>query len=80
MREFCEERVHDLCGCPEQDWIIDGIYMTCHLEDDGTGHLTAHGENGEEIDKFVESKTMPELLNQAEEWAEEIIQKESETK
>ena len=74
MREFCEERMHEECGCLEQDWVINGIYMTCHLEDDGTGHLTAHGENGEEIDKFVDASTMDGLLSQADKWTFEILE------
>lgn len=34
-----DARLSDGCGCPEEDWIIDFIDVTIHIEPDGSGEI-----------------------------------------
>ncbi len=59
------------CGCPEEDWEINGLFTTIHLEPDGTGHIFI--DSGEwEDEKLVDAKTMPELRQAAINWVGSI--------
>ena len=73
--DFIERRKSEDCGCPEEDWILNGIYTTIHLEDDGSGHiLLDFGDNGEE-DKLVECDgSMKKLLSIANDWTQEFLE------
>lgn len=47
-----EERPSEECGCPEQEWVMWGVSVTIHEEEDGSGHIFMDfGDGGEhEID------------------------------
>lgn len=74
MVEVLERRVSDDCGCPEEDIVCHGLFMTIHHEPDGTGHIIVDwGENGEE-DFFTDAvESIEELELEAYRIALEIV-------
>ena len=52
------------CGCPEEDWVMDNVEVTIHLEEDGSGHLLFYGGDWEH-DFEVDCSDMTELRQKA---------------
>ena len=51
---------NDVCGCPEEEWVMFDTYVTTHLEPDGSGHAFYETEEWESEELF-DVKTMLEL-------------------
>jgi len=51
---------NDVCGCPEEEWVMFDTYVTIHLEPDGCGHAFYETEEWESEEVF-DVKTMLEL-------------------
>lgn len=61
----------DECGCPEEEWDINGVFTTIHLEEDGGGHIFIYCGDWE-FEKTVEASTMPALRAAAIEWVRSL--------
>jgi hypothetical protein len=66
--EFIESRKSDECGCPEEDWIIGMLFVTIHIEPDGSGHIFIDCGDWEK-EKLVPTNGIEELRLEAETWA-----------
>lgn len=38
--ERLKTQINEDCGCLEQEFVYKNIVVTCHVEDDGTVHIT----------------------------------------
>lgn len=65
--DLLEQRPSEECGCPEEVWLMGGLEVTIHLEDDGTGHIIADAGDWD-ADVEVECKGMEELRCKAAAW------------
>tara|TARA_R110001583_G_scaffold34982_5_gene116929 strand:- start:5967 stop:6215 length:249 start_codon:yes stop_codon:yes gene_type:complete len=61
------ERLNKDCGCPEEDWIMNGIYITIHAEPEGQGTMIADFGEWEE-EQLVEASGLEDLRQLAETW------------
>jgi hypothetical protein len=66
--QFIESRLSEDCGCPEQDWVINGIYTTIHLEEDGGGHILLTDDGGDGPEKLTPCDGIGDLLEKAKDW------------
>jgi hypothetical protein len=69
--EFIDARKSDECGCPEEDWIINLLFVTMHLEPDNSGHIFIDCGDWDD-EKLVECNSIEELRVKAAEWANSI--------
>ena len=67
-----DSRPSEDCGCPEEDWVLSGLFVTIHLEEDGSGHIMMIGECSE-TEKLVACNGIEDLRHQAAEWAKELV-------
>ena len=85
MGNFHEMQIkHDLvsqhpsedCGCAEEHWIMNGLFVIIHLEEDGTGHAFIDCGDWEK-ERLFEVTTMPALRAQTDSWVSSIPVSES---
>lgn len=57
----------DECGCPEEEWDINGVFTTIHLDGDGSAGIFVSGDSWED-EKLVTCNNMPDLRRLAQEW------------
>lgn len=65
--DLVESRVSDECGCPEEDWLINGIHATIHMEPVSGGHIFLDCGIWED-EKLVEAKSIEELRAAVKDW------------
>ena len=70
--ELLEQRKSDECGCPEEEWLIEMLHVTLHLEPDGSGHIFLDGGDWGQDEKLVECTDIENLRTQAAIWVKEI--------
>lgn len=66
--QLLTQRPSEDCGCPEEEWIMNSLFIIIHLEDDGTGHVFMDCGDWDS-DQFFEVDNMSDLRIKAEEWA-----------
>lgn len=69
--ELVSQHLSDDCGCPEEEWIIHGLFVAIHLETDGTGHAFIDCGDWED-ERLFNVTTMPELRAQTVNWISSI--------
>ena len=67
LAEKLAVRSSDECGCPEEDWDINGVFTTLHLEPNGGGHIFLYVGDWDD-EKLVPCTTIEELRRRAIEW------------
>lgn len=70
--ELIDTRASDECGCPEEDWVIGMLFVTIHLEPDGSGHIFLDGGDWGTDEKIVPCDGIEELRTLAHEWVDAI--------
>ena len=66
-----QERTSDECGCPEEDWDIDGVCVTIHLEPDDSGHIFLDTGDWDD-EKLIECNGIEDLRKKAMSWIGEL--------
>lgn len=59
------------CGCPEEEWEMNGLFVIIHLEADGKGHAFIDCGDWED-EKLFDVETMPALREAARQWVNTI--------
>jgi hypothetical protein len=66
----------DECGCPEEEWDIDGVFTTIHLDEDGGGGIFISGDGWEDEKLIPNCTSMRDLLAAAIEWISTLPKEE----
>ena len=62
--KLVEARPSEDCGCPEEEWIMDTLVVTIHLEEDGSSHIAIDAGDWEH-DWFSSNTDMAKLRQEA---------------
>lgn len=69
--ELVAQHPSEDCGCPEEEWIMNNLFVIIHLENDGTGHAFIDCGDWED-ERLFDVTTMPALRQETENWINSI--------
>lgn len=62
----------DECGCPEELWLIDGLTLLFHFEEDGSSEAFIQAGDWE-LETAIEARSLDDLRAKAFQWYSDTI-------